>query len=145
MNAQLVGQYAGILDALGIVSVLILGIVLLIIGNTLGMALRERSKEYGTLRALGFRRKHVLAIVLGEATVLGLVSGLVGVALAHPLISGLANACLGGALGLAKLQVSSGFSLLIVVLGATLGFLSALVPAHQLAKAQIVEALRRVG
>jgi putative ABC transport system permease protein len=49
--------------------------------NTLLMSVLERTREIGVLRALGWRRRHVLGMVLQEALVLGAVGGSVGVAI----------------------------------------------------------------
>jgi len=60
---------------------LILGSIGLL--NTMVMAVFERTGEVGLLRALGWRRPRVLALILGEAVVLGLLGSIVGTALAY--------------------------------------------------------------
>ncbi len=60
---------------------LILGSIGLL--NTMVMAVFERTGEVGLLRALGWRRRRVLTLILGEAMVLGLLGALVGTALAY--------------------------------------------------------------
>ena len=54
--------------------------------NTMWIAVRERTPEIGTMRAIGMRRRRVLALFLIEASVLGLVAtgagALVGAAIA---------------------------------------------------------------
>ncbi len=52
-----------------IVSVVILLIMMLILGNTIAMGVRERTSEYGVLRAIGFLPEHVAA--LGRRRVAG--------------------------------------------------------------------------
>jgi putative ABC transport system permease protein len=47
--------------------------------NTMLMSVLERTREIGVFRALGWRRRQVLVMVLGEALVLGVVGGVVGV------------------------------------------------------------------
>ena len=51
--------------------------------NTMVMSVFERTGEVGLLRALGWRRRRVLALILGEAMVLGLLGAAVGTALAY--------------------------------------------------------------
>jgi putative ABC transport system permease protein len=50
--------------------------------NTMVMAVFERTGEVGLLRALGWRRRRILALILGEALILGLLGALVGMILA---------------------------------------------------------------
>ncbi len=66
--------------------VMLLAIVIVIgISNTMTIAVRERTKEIGTLRAIGMRRSSVLALFMLEAVILGIVAtglgGLVGAGL----------------------------------------------------------------
>ena len=60
---------------------LILGSIGLL--NTMVMAVFERTGEVGLLRALGWRRRRVLALILGEAVILGLLGSVVGTGLAY--------------------------------------------------------------
>jgi putative ABC transport system permease protein len=145
VNAQLVGEFSGILSALDFVSVLILGIVALVLGNTLAMTLRERRKEYGTLRAIGFLKKHVMAFVLGEAAIIGLVGGLLGLALSVPLVGQAASKYLQQQFQLPPLEISIESALLTVLLGTALGAIASVLPAYQMTREHIVDSLRRVG
>ncbi|MEM8929563.1 MAG: FtsX-like permease family protein [Acidobacteriota bacterium] len=53
--------------------------------NTMYAQVSSRAREIGTLRAIGFRRRHVLLAFLAEAALLGLLGGLLGCVLAIPL------------------------------------------------------------
>ncbi|HEX7927357.1 MAG TPA: FtsX-like permease family protein, partial [bacterium] len=86
MNNSFMGMFTAILRAVEIVSVIILLILLLILGNTIAMGVRERRNEYGVLRALGFLPRHVATFVIGESIALGLLAGIIGVAIAYPLV-----------------------------------------------------------
>ncbi len=50
------------------------------IANTMAMSVFERTREIGILRALGWKGGHVILLILTEATALGLVGGLLGIA-----------------------------------------------------------------
>ena len=50
--------------------------------NTMLMSIFERTREIGILRAVGWRRRRVLALVLGEALAIALIGTLLGVVLA---------------------------------------------------------------
>ncbi len=49
------------------------------IANTMVMSVFERTREIGILRAMGWRRRHVLALIQLEAAALGLGGGLLGI------------------------------------------------------------------
>jgi putative ABC transport system permease protein len=145
-NQSFVGMFTTILGALNIVSIVILGIMMLILGNTVAMGVRERTREYGALRALGFMPAHVTFLILGEAATLGLAGGLLGLALAVSLI---------GAMGAFIEENMSSFfpifrlpaliSLIAVLISVVLGLLSAAVPALSARRLKVVEALRHTA
>src|SRR5215470_3479548 len=53
--------------------------VLLVMGNTMAMTVRERTKEVGTLKAIGFKRGTIAMLFLGEALVVAGIGGLIGI------------------------------------------------------------------
>ncbi len=58
--------------------VIIFAVALVIVNNAIGMAVLQRVKEIGTMRAVGAQRRFVLVMLLVEAMTLGVVFGLVG-------------------------------------------------------------------
>jgi putative ABC transport system permease protein len=50
------------------------------IANTMAMSVFERTREIGILRALGWKGRHVILLILTEAAALGLAGGLIGIA-----------------------------------------------------------------
>jgi putative ABC transport system permease protein len=61
--------------------------ILLVAGNTMAQAVRERTQEIGVLKALGFGNGQVLAMVLGESLLMTAVAGGLGLALGWALVS----------------------------------------------------------
>ena len=53
--------------------------LLLVMGNTMAMTVRERTREVGTLKALGFQRGTIAGLFLGEALVVTTIGGLIGI------------------------------------------------------------------
>jgi putative ABC transport system permease protein len=53
--------------------------LLLVMGNTMAMTVRERTKEVGTLKAIGFKRRTVAALFIGEAVLLAVVGAAIGI------------------------------------------------------------------
>ena len=56
--------------------------ILMIVGNTMALSIRERTREIGVLKTLGFSGGRILRLVLGESVLLALLGGLPGLAIA---------------------------------------------------------------
>jgi hypothetical protein len=78
----LIGQFVSMMKAVLFVAVLIIFVVaLVIINNALVMATLERVREIGTLRAIGAQRRFILAMLVIEAIVIGIIFGAIGTGL----------------------------------------------------------------
>jgi putative ABC transport system permease protein len=108
--------------------------------NTMLMSVLERTREIGTLRAIGWSERQVLGLILGEALALSLMGGLTGSLLGSGLV-GLVNlspALRGAFVGRLDLGVLAGG--LALALG--LGVVGGLYPAWRAARLQPADALR---
>jgi putative ABC transport system permease protein len=146
MNLSFLGMFSAVLKAIDIVSVIILLILTMILANTIAMGVRERTSEYGALRALGFSPGHIRFFIIGESTTVGLVAGLVGVGIAWPLVnrgmSAVIEENMGGMFPYFRIEpLTIGVALGLALL---LGALSGVVPAIQAGRLSVVNALRRV-
>ena len=56
--------------------------ILLVSANTVAMSVRERVREVGILKTLGFTPRAILLMILGEAGVISLLGGVIGIAVA---------------------------------------------------------------
>ena len=75
----MIGTFVGVIYAVLTMAVLVIFIVTLVImNNSMVMATMERTREIGTLRAIGAQRSEILKMFLIEAVVLGSVFGLIG-------------------------------------------------------------------
>jgi putative ABC transport system permease protein len=113
--------------------------ILLVVGNTMGQAVRERTEELGVLKAMGFTNELVLTLVLLESCVIAAVGGLAGLGIAW-LIT------LGGspAPGVFPVFYIPNHDLLMgLAIVVALGVAAGLLPAIQAMRLQIAEALRR--
>jgi putative ABC transport system permease protein len=146
MNNSFLGGISVVLDALNIVSIIILAIMMLILGNTIAMGVRERTTEYGVLRALGFQPSHIRTFIVGEALTLSLISGVFGLLLAVPVVGGL-GAWLEENMGqfFPHFRMSPLTALLAVTLTLGLGALASLIPAIRAARLPVTDALRRIA
>ncbi|MDC8758426.1 ABC transporter permease [Janthinobacterium fluminis] len=136
----------------GFMSILIYVIVLFTVGNTMSMAVVERTAEIGTLRAIGQRHGGIRSLFVCEGVLLGLIGAVLGIVIALPIAyvinhSGLTWAPPGYSYeyplmvrvwGDNRLMFGTAFSLAIVAV------ISAWWPANRAAKLNIVDALRHV-
>jgi putative ABC transport system permease protein len=53
--------------------------LLLVMGNTMAMTVRERTKEVGTLKAIGFKRHTIAGLFIGESVLLAILGGAIGI------------------------------------------------------------------
>lgn len=145
LSAANVGRIGAVLNALDFVSYLILVVVLAILANTLSLNVRERTREFGVLRAIGFSPRHCYLLVLGEAAVLGLVGAGLGLALTYPLIEGLVGPYLQEALRFPETKVPLTVALGAAAAGVVLAMLAAAVPAARVGRLEVRDALGRVA
>ena len=140
-----VSMASAILQAISVVSGVILLILTLIIGNTLAMSTRERTNEYAAMRAIGFRPKHIRQLVLIEGIVVGLTGIAMGVLLSIPLLQTAADFFqknLGAFLGAFDLDPKIVLLASVAALGGAIG--AAMIPAIRASRQNIVDGLRRV-
>lgn len=115
--------------------------ILLVSGNTMAMSVRERVREVGVLKTIGFTPREVLTLLVGEAIVIALVGGAVGLALAAGLCALLRQAPSGFA-NLSTIAVPPSVAALCLAVAALIGLVSSLVPAWGAARQSIIDALK---
>jgi putative ABC transport system permease protein len=140
-----ISMSAAVLAAIQVVSFVVLLILVLILGNTLAMATRERTTEYAAMRAIGFKPGHIVMLVLGEGFVVALVGVIIGVGLSAPILkffAGVFTRQLGAFLGSFEVEPS----LLAIASGVALagGMIASAIPARRAGRLKIVDALRRI-
>lgn len=87
-NQSFVSMFGAIITALNFISFVIIGIILLVLANTMAMTARERTTEYAVMKTLGFRTRHILTLIAGESLVIAFVGGVLGLLGAFPIIRG---------------------------------------------------------
>lgn len=147
LNSQFIGAASAILTALDVVSIVILAIMMLILGNTIAMGVRERTREYGVLLALGFRPGHIVSFVIGESLFVGLLGGLTGLAISYPIVQQGMGRFLEENMGawFPYFRIPATVAAGAVLIAVLLGLVAALIPAWRASKLDAVEALRRLG
>jgi putative ABC transport system permease protein len=138
---------AGFAKQIGNIRLLILSIgavvlftLLLVTGNTMAMAVRERVPELGVLKTLGFGDRTVLALVLAESLLIAMVGGALGLGLAK--LFTLGGDPTGGMLPV--FYLAPGKMALGAALALFVGLAAGSIPALTAMNLRIVDALRRV-
>ncbi len=127
---------------IGFVVAAIMGAVfftlLLVTGNTMMQAVRERTSEIAVLKTIGFSGRSVLAMVLAEGVLLLLFGGLIGIGLVVLIVPAM-SAASGGMVpihGVAAQTWGAGIALMVLI-----GLIVGLLPALRAMRLNIVDAL----
>src|SRR5216117_2490535 len=137
-----VAMSSAIITSLQVISVVIVGIILLVLANTIVMAVRERTREYAVLKTLGFSARHLFVLIFGESLLIATCGGLVGLALTFPMVAGFGKALptFFPIINVAPLTIALALAAALVA-----GFVAALFPAARVVRTPIVTGLRTVG
>jgi putative ABC transport system permease protein len=114
--------------------------ILLVTGNTMAQAVRERTGELGVLKAIGFTNGRIVTLVLAESCLLTVLGGTIGLGLAWLMIS--RGDPTSGLLPMFYLPMHAllvGFGISIA-----LGFVTGIFPALQAMRLRVADALRRM-
>jgi putative ABC transport system permease protein len=118
--------------------------ILLVTANTMAMSVRERIREVGVLKTLGYTNGTILGIVLGEAAVLSLIGGIIGCGLAQ-LLTGVVRQLPGFVAEFKTLTIMPPVAALLLLIAVVIGLVSAFVPALTASRTSILDALRNTG
>ena len=118
-----------------------------LIFNIFSITVAQRTREFGMLRTLGASARQVLATVVGEAFLLGLVSSVLGIAAGAGFVKLLLAAfeALGFELPQSGLPLEPRTIVIGIVVGMLATLLSALIPALRATRVSPLEALREDG
>ncbi|HXZ85859.1 MAG TPA: ABC transporter permease, partial [Myxococcota bacterium] len=142
--SSFIGSLRGFLTVLLAVTGLVTLCIVFIAANTASLSIRERAREIALLKALGFGRVRIFALLLGESLLLCALSGAVGVALAVAIT----RALHGAAARSPSLALLVGFAVTPgviargLLLALAVGVVSGIVPAWGAARRRVAVALR---
>jgi putative ABC transport system permease protein len=114
-------------------------IILVIVGNSMVLAIRERTNEIGVMKTLGFTSARVFSMVLAESLALAFAGGLLGLLSADVLIAAVNRSSY--QLPTLILNAATVIKALLIML--TLGLVTGIVPAVKALRLNIVSALSR--
>lgn len=134
---------SSILTAMNVLSWVIIGIIMLVLANTMIMASRERTKEYAVMKVLGFAGKHLSWLIIGESMVIAIAGGAVGILLSFPIVQGIGEAIPKNIFPVFNLEY---YILVYAFIAALLvGLISSVFPIIKALRTPIVEGFRHIG
>ena len=141
-QSTFVGMFGNLNLLLGSISLAVVITTLFVAGNTMAMSVRERTTEIAVMRTLGFPSATIFLLVAGEALLMSLVGGLLGVGLARAIVSPdlMQAGTFIPVFGVTNANAATGFAL-----SAFIGVVAGLLPATMASRLRIVDALRRAA
>ena len=134
---------SAIITSMNFISFVIIGIIMLVLGNTMIMSARERTREYAVLKTLGFSGKHLAEIIMGESLVISILGGALGLLLTFPIVGMFALFIPTGLFPVFEIKT---ITLILAVSAALIvGVAAAIFPIQRALKMKIVEGFRFVG
>jgi putative ABC transport system permease protein len=140
--ARFASRSEAVVSLMEMVILILLIDMIVVLSNSISVATRERRKEMAVLKVLGFRPRLIMALVIGEAMLIGLFSGLAGAGLAYT-SSRLASSGVLPRTPLTDMSVLFPVSASSLswggLLGAAVGLAGSLVPAWTTCKVQVAD------
>jgi len=138
-----VAASSAIITSMNFMSFVIIGIIMLVLANTMIMAARERTREYAVFKTLGFSGKHLIGLIMGESLLISSFGGGLGLALTFPLVAGFEQAVPKGFFPFFYIEPIT----IILAISATLlvGIVAAIFPIQRALSTKIVDGFRFVG
>ena len=134
---------SAVITAMNVMSFVIIGIILLVVGNTMVMSARERTHEFAVLKALGFSGGQLFLLLTGESLILSIAGSALGLTVTVPAVLGFQMALPKGWFPVFYIKPET------IAIGALAGLLvglfASLIPLRRVLTTRIVEGLRYVG
>ena len=131
------------ITAMNFMSFVIIGIILLVVGNTMIMSARERTREYAVFKTLGFSAGHLVGLILGESLFISVLGGGLGLLVTFPFVAGFAAVVPKGFFPVFNIEP---VTVILAVSSALLvGLLASIFPIQRALGTKIVDGLRHIG
>jgi putative ABC transport system permease protein len=138
-----VSMSGAILTAINVVSFVIIGIILLVLTNTMAMTARERTREYAVMKTLGFTSGHIFGLIAGESFAVSCLGGAIGIAVSFPIAEGIHQGLPTGWFPIFNIEPMTIVLASISALAA--GIIAAIFPLSKAIRMSIVDGLRQIG
>jgi putative ABC transport system permease protein len=137
-----VAMSSAIITSLQVISYVIIGIIFLVLANTMIMTARERIREYAVLKTLGFTGQHLMILIFGESLSIAIFGGILGILITFPIGAGFAK---GMQNFLPRFVIEPSTLMMAGIFAIVVGIISAIFPANRAMSQKIVDGLRQVG
>jgi putative ABC transport system permease protein len=144
--ARFAGRNQLLLTIISLIVTILLIDMVVILSNSISITVRERSKELAVLKVLGFQPGFLIAMVVGEAMLVGTLGGAVGGTSAYA-ISALnyADVLPGPQVQfLLEFPIPARYMLWGVVIGAGVGFVGSIIPAWGAPKVKVSDVFSKI-
>lgn len=138
-----VAASGAIITAMNFMSFVIIGIIMLVLANTMIMSARERTREYAVLKTLGFSGKHLVGLILGESLIIAFIGGFIGILFTYPIVAGFEQAIPKGFFPFFFIETKT--TILALSSAVLIGILASIFPIQRALNTKIVDGFRFVG
>ena len=124
---------------MNMIIVMIFAVSTVLIMNMTMMSVKEKTKDIGTMRALGAKKKSIMLLIVYESLILSSIGGIIGILLISPVYN-----VMGLMMGTTSLNFNMPSTVLlqVILIIFVIGTLSGLLPAYIATKISPIEALR---
>ena len=134
---------SAIITSMNIMSFVIIGIIMLVLGNTMIMSARERTREYAVFKALGFSGKHLSGLIMGESLFISALGGGLGLFLTFPIVAIFEQFIPKGMFPVFQIEPIT--IILAVTSAIVIGIAAAIFPIQRALTTKIIDGFRFVG
>lgn len=139
MFNEMINIVTYVLSAIAAISLVVSAIMIVVV---MYISVVERTKEIGIIKAIGARRKDIRRIFVCEAFLIGLFSGVIGVAASYLIMKGI-NTMSNKIFNINLVIIKRRYAIFGLCVSILISMLSGLLPANKAAKLDPVESLRR--
>jgi putative ABC transport system permease protein len=136
---------SGVMIFMNMINVFIFAVSIILIMNVMMMSVKEKTKEIGTMRAIGTKRRSIMALIIYESLILSAIGGIIGILLLAPtynLLGVLMGATTQFNILNVYLNMPTAVLVQIVAVVFVIGTFSGLLPAYLANRISPIEALR---
>lgn len=138
-----VGAFNSVIQAMNFISFVIIGIIMLVLGNTMIMSSRERVREFAVLKTLGFSGGQLVGLIGGESLLIAALGGGVGLLITFPAVNAFQQVMPKGFFPVFFIEPIT--IILAIAASFVVGVAAAVFPIQRTLKTHIVDGLRFVG